>query len=221
MDSIYRGPFLSNEIVIEITLGGSLFSSIRLHFPLLLLVLILSSIQLFSDELSHIMSFQRAEILDGEWWRLISSQFIHLGWGHLLLNLAALITLWILFIQRLTAITWLGVVLLCLIGTTAGLLVLNPEVVWYVGLSGALHGLFVVGAYTEWRQGNHRIASALLLLLTIKLSCEQFQLALPLSASTLIGAPVIVNAHLYGALSGALSAGLILAQQIPLRVDRS
>jgi rhomboid family GlyGly-CTERM serine protease len=191
-------------------MDASPFTFIRLHFPVLLLVLILSTTQLFSSGLFHILSFQRSEILDGAWWRLITSQFIHLGWGHILLNQAALIILWLLYGQRLATINWLGVLLLCLIGTTTSLLILNPEVIWYVGFSGALHGLFVVGTCTEWRQGNRHIATALFLLLSIKLLCEQFQIMFPLSASTLIDAPVVVDAHLYGTLSGALAAGLLL-----------
>jgi rhomboid family GlyGly-CTERM serine protease len=191
-------------------MNASPFIFIRLHFPVLLLILILSATQLFSSELFHILSFQRPEIVDGEWWRLITCQFVHLGWEHFLLNLTALIILWLLFGQRLATISWLGVLLLCLIGTTTTLLVLNPEVIWYVGFSGALHGLFVVGACTEWRQGNRHIGTALFLLLSIKLLCEQFQITLPLSASIFIDAPVVVDAHLYGTLSGALAAGLLL-----------
>ena len=76
--------------------------------------------------------------------------------------------------------------------------------IWYVGLSGLLHGLLAAGITTKLRQPD---GETLLLagLLIGKLVWEQFGGPLPGSEVT-SGGPVVVNAHLYGALGGCLGA---------------
>jgi membrane associated rhomboid family serine protease len=91
---------------------------------------------------------------------------------------------------------------------------LNPELYWYVGMSGLLHGLLVAGIVTRLSKIDAETA-ILLLLLVGKITWEQFSGPVPGSEST-SGGPVIVDAHLYGALGGAL--GAILAR---IRVKRA
>ena len=79
---------------------------------------------------------------------------------------------------------------------------LNPHLHYYVGLSGVLHGLFVVGAWGE-RQHFRVSAYVLLALVFAKLVWEQLYGAMPGSES-MIGGQVLVDAHLYGAIAGGL-----------------
>jgi hypothetical protein len=77
-----------------------------------------------------------------------------------------------------------------------------------VGLSGVLHGLFVAGALASLLAG-FRAELLLLGLLAVKLVWEHFQGALPGSES-LAGGTVLIEAHLYGAITGVLAAAILL-----------
>jgi len=164
-------------------------------------------LQIFDPASTEWLRYQREPILNGELWRLLSGNLVHLGWEHLVMNLAGLILIWLLFGRLLHTGQWLLVILISSLAVGIGLLVFNPQLDWYVGQSGMLHGIFVAGLIASTRRG-YRLEWFLLLALGIKLAWEQYQGALPGSAE-LAGGAVIVDAHLYGAISGLLT-GLLL-----------
>lgn len=154
------------------------------------------------DAVRIALRYGRAEILDGEVWRLLTAHFVHLGWRHTLMNMAAWILIWFIFRHAVSERTWLVAILVCSLGVSAGLWFANPPLRWYVGFSGTLHGLFVLGALTHARAGLH-LERWLLVLLAAKLGWEQWYGAMPGSAE-FAGGNVVVDAHLYGALTGLL-----------------
>jgi rhomboid family GlyGly-CTERM serine protease len=145
-------------------------------------------------------------IAAGELWRLVSAHFVHLGASHLVLNLAGLGLVWFLVGHTLGARAWLVVWIASIIAVSAGLWVLEPQLLWYVGLSGVLHGLLAAGIIADF--DNRAETWALALVLAGKLGWEQFIGPLPGSEAA-SGGTVIVNAHLYGAVGGVLAAILI------------
>jgi rhomboid family GlyGly-CTERM serine protease len=146
-------------------------------------------------------------------WRLVTGHLIHLGWAHLLMNLAGLAVLWALLAPGMAPRHWALVTLACGAGVNLGLLLISP-VDWYAGLSGILHGLLAAGALAGLKR-TPGTAMVLLALLAIKLGVEQFT-GEDMATARLIGGAVIVDAHLYGALSGALCAALLrLAARAP------
>lgn len=150
------------------------------------------------------LRYEREGILNGQVWRLLTGHLMHLGWPHLLLNLAGLALLWIIFGRLLSFARWIVALTCCALGVSLGLLLFHPELDWYVGMSGVLHGMFVIGAVAGIRSG-YRAEWLLLGLLTLKLAWEQIQGAT--SATTeFIGGAVIVDAHLYGAITGLIVA---------------
>ena len=159
-------------------------------------------LQIFAPYSTEFLRYQRIPIIDGQWWRLLSGNFVHLGWGHLLMNLAGLLLIWLLIGHLLSNRQWLIVILTSSLAVGLGLLTFNPGLDWYVGLSGMLHGMFVAGLIISIRRG-YRLEWLLLLGLVLKLAWEQTSGALPGSA-TIAGGAVIVDAHLYGAVSGLL-----------------
>ncbi|MCF6325151.1 MAG: rhombosortase [Gammaproteobacteria bacterium] len=166
-------------------------------------------IQLGGNEASLWLRYDREGILDGEVWRIITGHLVHLGWPHLLMNLTGLILIWLLFGHLIKRNSWLIIFIISTIGISAGMMLFNPELKWYVGLSGVLHGMFVAGAIVSIKAG-YRAEWLLLLLLTGKLAWEQMVGPLPGSAE-FAGGNVIVDAHLYGAISGLLiSLALII-----------
>ncbi|NOY62609.1 MAG: rhombosortase [Gammaproteobacteria bacterium] len=185
----------------------------RPHALPLLLALSAILIAAGGQELALELRFQRASILDGEWWRLLSANLVHLGWPHLAMNLAGLVMIWLLFHRFLSNIAWLVTLIVSSLGVSLGLLWFSPETQWYVGLSGTLHGMFFAGAIAAVIHG-YRLELILLLLLCAKLVWEQLYGALPGSAD-MAGGNVVVDSHLYGAISGILPGLLALKKQPP------
>lgn len=149
------------------------------------------------------LRYERSHILNGEIWRLFSAHFVHLGWSHLLMNLAALALIWILFGRMLSQSAWILISLASMLGVGLGLLLFSPSIGWYVGLSGMLHGLFAAGVMVSLRAGNC-LEIMLLLLLLGKLVWEQIYGPLPGTAE-FAGGDVVTDAHLYGAVSGFMA----------------
>ncbi len=90
----------------------------------------------------------------------------------------------------------------------AGFWFVDSELRWYVGLSGLLHGLLLAGAIAGIR--SLPVESIVIAAVVVaKLAYEQIVGPLPGSESV-AGAAVVVNAHLYGAIGGALAAAAIM-----------
>jgi len=156
---------------------------------------------------SPALRYERADVLAGEWWRLLSGHVVHLGVSHLVLNLAGLVLIGWSFGPGLRASTWLWILLASTLALAAGFLLLAPQLAWYVGLSGMLHGLLLGAALLDHGFGRG-LRLALVVGVLAKLAWEQWAGALPFTAEA-AGGPVVVDAHLYGALGG-LACGLLL-----------
>lgn len=138
----------------------------------------------------------------GELWRLFSAHLVHLGWRHWLWNASGLGLIILLFTPWLTVERLLVLSLISALSVSLGLLFFSPQVVWYVGLSGVLHGVLVAGGLQELKARRWE-GAFVLALVGLKLIGEQHWG--PLAASEAgIGGPVLVDAHLYGACGGVL-----------------
>jgi rhomboid family GlyGly-CTERM serine protease len=147
------------------------------------------------------LQYQRAPIAAGEWWRLLTAHLVHLGARHALLDATGLVLLWVLYARALRPASWAGALAGALLGIDAGLWWLAPGVQWYVGLSGLLHGAWAAGALGAWPEGR-TLSAVSLAMLAVKLLAEQW-----LGAGVAgTGLPVVVAAHLYGAVGGLLGA---------------
>lgn len=161
----------------------------------------------WGDAARELLRYDRVAIAGGQVWRLFSGHIVHLGYPHLVLNLAGLGVVWLLVGRRLGDRQWFLVAAICAAVIDAGFWWLDPDLVWYVGLSGLLHGLLAAGAIRGLRELPVE-SVAICVLLGAKLAYEQFVGPLPGSESTSGGA-VVVNAHLYGAVGGALSGAIL------------
>lgn len=154
------------------------------------------------------LRFDRTGIADGEAWRLLTGHLVHLGVSHTLLNLAGLVLVWFLVGRAFTGRQWLWVMAGSVAAIDLGLWFGSPGLEWYVGLSGLLHGMLAAGivAGLAARSGE---ALVLAVVVAGKLAWEQFAGPLPGSEATSGGA-VIVDAHLYGVIGGALVAATLI-----------
>lgn len=95
----------------------------------------------------------------------------------------------------------------CLV--TFGMWIFSPDIQWYVGLSGSLHGLLVTLIIVDYVSQKHWLNIFLLVGLIAKLAWEGMMGPLPGSESA-AGGPVVVQAHLYGFIGGLLISAYIL-----------
>jgi rhomboid family GlyGly-CTERM serine protease len=182
-----------------------------LVLPVAIAVLILLA-ALGGEHARALLRYERAAALAGEWWRLASAHVVHLGWSHSCLNLAGLALVWTLFAPALRGWNGVRVLLASVAVIDAGFLLNEPQLDWYVGFSGALHGLFAAGVVAGIA-AREREAWVLGALLVAKLAWEQWAGPVPFTEAV-AGGPVVESAHLYGAVGG------LCAQFVALRPRR-
>jgi rhomboid family GlyGly-CTERM serine protease len=150
------------------------------------------------------LSYQREALANGQWWRALSAHFVHLDLEHAALNTLGLVLMWALFARDYPPLRWLAIYLGSALAVSAGLWFLSREIDWYVGASGALHGVMTAGTLAHLRRGDLD-GWILAVFIVLKLVYEQFAGALPFAGSP----GTVVDAHLYGAVGGVVFALLI------------
>jgi len=144
-------------------------------------------------------------IMQGQWWRLLSSCFVHIGWLHLALNM------WSLYVLgRIQEGLWghfrlLVIYLIAGFGGSCAMVITNPYVVG-AGASGAIFGL--MSSLAVWLVLNRRFlgeaATSLLRRLMFVFLLNVFISALP---------QISASAHFGGAATGLVAAVLIHEQR--------
>jgi rhomboid family GlyGly-CTERM serine protease len=179
----------------------------RLGLALLGCVALLWALDAAGPQWTEALRFERGAILRGQWWRLLTGHWVHLGAHHLLLDTAGLALLWTLYARALRPRAWLLVLACATAAIDIGLWWGEPRLLWYVGISGLLHGAWAAGALALGLQ-RERSGWVMLAILAGKLALERLS-----GASLVAGAmPVVAAAHGYGALGGlAAVAALALA----------
>jgi rhomboid family GlyGly-CTERM serine protease len=158
-----------------------------------------------------LLQYDRAAIAAGELWRLLTAHLVHLDYHHTLLNCAGLALMWALFARAYPPRHWAVVLLVAIAAIDAGLWLGDSTLRWYVGSSGALHGVMAAGTLAHLRRAE-RDGWLLAAFLAGKLAWEQWAGPLPLSGRD----PVVVDAHLYGALGGLAAAAFLRPAAEPL-----
>jgi rhomboid family GlyGly-CTERM serine protease len=157
-------------------------------------------LQLTGDAGERLMRYDRAGLTSLQLWRLLTAHVIHLDLEHAALNSLGLVLMWALFARDYRPHQWLPVVLGAIAAIDAGLWLASSTVKWYVGSSGALHGVLAAGtlAHLRRREVDGWLLCAFLVL---KIGYEQSAGALPFADSA---AGVVVDAHLYGVIGGLI-----------------
>ncbi len=174
----------------------------RLGAGLLIACAVLLLPELGGDPARALLRYDRVGLAGGEWWRLLTAHVIHLDLEHAALNTLGLVLMWALFARDYKPGQWTLIVLAAISAIDLGLWLRDSTVAWYVGSSGALHGVMTAGTLAHLRR--HDLDGwVLAAFIVVKLGFEQHAGALPFADS---GAGVVVDAHLYGAIGGILSA---------------
>lgn len=189
--------------------GGEILASLQWDrgrwIWLLALLGALVLLSAFGDSARLALRYDRAALGEGQWWRLLTAHLVHLDAHHLLLDGLGLVLVWALFADAYDGVEWLAIVCASALAIGSGLWWLSPRVDWYLGSSGVLHGAvaagtvrrFVERAWERW---------ILVVVLVVKLAHEQYAQATGHAAPL-----IVVDAHLYGALAGAIVGAALCA----------
>lgn len=186
--------------------SASLLSLARFHGFALSIVTVILSLSLLPVSDTY-LALSRAAIAQGEWWRVVTSQLAHLGPAHALMNAAGFFIISFSFRPDFSPVHEATVLFTSMIAVAAGILLLNPEIHWYMGLSGAIYGLLIHHLVAGARE-QRRLAWLFIAGVTGKLAYEQWFAPPDRLTEAIIGGMVAVDAHLYGACWGAI-CGLI------------
>ena len=166
--------------------------------------------ELFGEPARQALSFDRTAIASGQWWRLLSAHFVHLDPEHAVLNTLGVVLMWALFARDYSPGRWVAIYWVSALAVSFGLWFGNPGLQWYVGASGALHGVMTAGTIAHLRRRDLD-GWILAIFIVVKLAYEQASGALPLSGS----GDTIVDAHLYGAVGGVVIAVFLKSRSQP------
>lgn len=151
--------------------------------------------------------------LSAEPWRLLTGHFVHISWLHAVLNCVALLLLERLFEGRLKRSEQWIVLGTAPLAISLVFWIALPELAWYRGLSGTLHAFYFAGCviWLATAAGRARwLPAAALAGGVIKVLLEQpWDATFPFQQW--LGAAVVPQAHLFGALLG-VAAGLLLTR---------
>lgn len=154
------------------------------------------------------LQFTREDIENGQWWRFITGNWVHLTWRHWLMNALGLLAVISLFPNTLQIKSMVLVFLWCCLAVTGGIWLFNPEIYMYVGLSGVLHGLLAALIIMDYRINKQFLNIVLLFVVVAKLAWEGAMGPLPGSES-MAGGNIVVQSHLYG-FAGGLGAAVFM-----------
>ncbi len=173
-------------------------------------VLITTLLMLQGSDLAGLFMYDRQAISSGDYWRLISAHFVHLSWEHTFLNILGVLFC-SLICRNLFRMELFFEVLYLSLGISLLLWVFNPELADYVGFSGVLYGLFLLGIWPQRQDKFMLIMLAVIVLWAI----WQWLIGGSEEEEVFIGGNIVGIAHIYGLLLA--SVWLVLKNKMLLK----
>lgn len=180
------------------------FSNPTILTSIVLSVTILT-LTLFEPYVFTSLSLNPEKTGEGQYWRLLTANFVHFGWAHTLMNVAALMLCTLALLSEISPLKYLSLLLICCLTVGTGIYWFNPEYQPYAGLSGAIHGLIVAGIlltrdYPLWVR---IVAGVILIGKLINENSGHYEAN---DLQMLIDVKIAVESHLYGAIGGLVAA---------------
>jgi len=175
----------------------------KLTLAVLIVTLMSFSLQWWQPDFIYVKN----SVNHGEWWRVITGQFVHTNWPHFALNIGSLILFALLFYNTIRVTTFTISLFLLVLSIGLCIHLFEPRIHWYAGLSGAIYGLYIIGAHTAYRAGDKLVGSAVSILVIGKAVYDHWAGPLQNNAE-LIGARVVTESHLYGIATAIVMIGL-------------
>jgi len=136
-----------------------------------------------------------------EWWRIVTSGFLHGGLIHLALNMFVLFILGQVLEPAIGTVRFVAVYLVALVAGAAGALVMSDPATFTVGASGAIYGLFVATILIARQRGHMEVVQQLAFWLVINL------------VFTFAASNISVGGHLGGIVGGFIGALVVVAAE--------
>jgi membrane associated rhomboid family serine protease len=137
----------------------------------------------------------------GEWWRIITSGFLHGGLIHLGLNMFVLFILGQVLEPAIGSVRFVAVYLVSLLAGAVGALIMSEPTTFTVGASGAIYGLFVATIVIARQRGHMEVVQQLAFWLVINL------------VFTFTASNISVGGHLGGIVGGAIGALIVVGAE--------
>jgi membrane associated rhomboid family serine protease len=147
------------------------------------------------------------KIADGEWWRIITSGFMHYGVLHLAFNMYALYILGSMLEPAVGRLRFLLIYFVSLIAGSVGALILDPNALT-AGASGAVFGLLGSAVLVMRNRGIDPWQSGIAIWLFLNL------------AITFTVSNISVGGHIGGLIGGAIAALVLVELPDVVRIPR-
>lgn len=186
------------------------------HFGAPTLLAALAGLVYLAPVAQRALEYDRAAILRGEVWRLMTGHWTHLSLGHLGWDTCVFVLLGVA-LARQSRKAWWSCLALAPLTISLALFLGAPHWQTYRGLSGVDSALFVALAATAWGRetGKGRaLPAAALVLFAAKIAFETAT-GSTLFTEEVVGSSVVPMAHVVGAATGLLAA--LLAARRPRR----
>ena len=145
----------------------------------------------------------------GEWWRVVTSGFLHAGLIHIALNMFVLFVLGRVLEPSIGTPRFVAIYLVSLVAGSAGALLLSDPNDLTVGASGAIYGLFLATLLIARNRGFDQMVQQLGFYLVLNL------------VFTFSVSGISIGGHLGGMVGGALCALLVIAAERRVRGRRT
>lgn len=164
-------------------------------------VLFLTGLSFADVYVGEALEYDKNKIQAGEWWRLLTGNFVHFGLYHTVMNSVSICLISFVLFWFFPLWVWITLIFVLALADGFGLFLFSPDIDVYRGYSGAVYGLAIIGLVLNWSV-NPWINSAVILALLGKMSYEHLPGFDVNHMIDEIGVPVAVDAHLWGGLTG-------------------
>jgi membrane associated rhomboid family serine protease len=137
----------------------------------------------------------------GEWWRVVTSGFLHAGLIHVALNMFVLYILGRVLEPTIGTARFVAVYLVSLIAGSIGALLLSDPNTFTIGASGAIYGMFLATLLIARHRGFDQMVQQLGFYLVLNL------------VFTFSVSGISIGGHIGGMVGGALCALLVIAAE--------
>ncbi len=149
---------------------------------------------------SNWLAYRRLSISNGEVWRFLTPNLVHLGVVHTLMNLAGFWLIVLIFRPLLKMQDWMTWIISLYILNIIGIHLFLPELNRYVGMSGALYGLISAACVAEMRF-KVKLSCLLLIIVALKIFAPQI-FGITAEYNDFIGGYVVEESHIIGFIQG-------------------
>ncbi len=178
----------------------------QMNLKLLIAVLAVSLLSFSLQFWQPLFIYTRETVSQGEVWRIITSQLVHTNWPHYLLNISSVWLFAFLFYTTINFKTFTINLFFLILAVGCCIHLLESRIFWYAGLSGAIYGLYLIGAYSALKSHDYLVGIGSAALIIGKVGFDHWFGPVQ-DNSELIEARVVTEAHVYGVCAALVLIG--------------